>query len=198
MANKFHPGDPRQIWQNQPTEAVHMPVEELRGRAERRRRKARAQVLFSIVMGIALFVFGARIWLGAGDVLARAGWGVLSLWSLYFAWQAYHWTWPAAPGPDGETAASLDFYRRELERRRDYARHIWRRSGLTFCFLGLALLMVGGLRNALATPRLLVNMTPLLVLILVWVAAFVRLRKRNQRALQAEIDELDALATEGR
>jgi uncharacterized membrane protein YfcA len=88
---------------------------------------------------------------------------------------------------------SLDFYRSELERKRDYERHIWRRSGVPFCFAGLALAIIPELIPALQTPRLLLNAAPFFVLLAIWFVLFFFIRKRNRVKLQREIDELDAL-----
>ena len=79
---------------------------------------------------------------------------------------------------------------KELEKQRDYSIHVWRRAGLTFCFLGLAMIVVPELIHALAAPRLLLNVMPVLVLLAVWVAIFIPKRKRNLRKLQQEIDGL--------
>jgi hypothetical protein len=50
----------------------------------------------------------------------------------------------------------------------------------------------------LGAPRLLVNAVPLFVLLAIWLAVFSPLRKRQQRRLQREIDELKMLETENR
>jgi hypothetical protein len=57
-------------------------------------------------------------------------------------------------------SVSLNFYRSELERKRDYGRHIWQRAGLTWCFVETALFLAPPLVNALATHRLLIKMAP--------------------------------------
>jgi hypothetical protein len=50
---------------------------------------------------------------------------------------------------------------------------------------------------AVKTPRLLANAVPFFVLLAVWFVAFFSIRKRDQRNLQSEIDELEALPREG-
>ena len=95
-------------------------------------------------------------------------------------------------------STSLEFYRSELERRRDYALHIWRRAGLTFCFLGAAMVVLPGLIKSLGSPRLLLNFAPLFALLAIWLAIFFPKRKRRLRKLQQEIDELRTFETEGR
>jgi Flp pilus assembly protein TadB len=123
---------------------------------------------------------------------------MLSLWGLYAAYQAYKWTWPGTLPADATLSTSLGFYRGELERRHDYARHVWRRAGLTFCFAGLALVILPALIGAFRTPRLLLNVAPLFVLLVIWFVVFFSMRRRNQRKLQREIDELKFLEEENR
>jgi hypothetical protein len=193
MPDEFPPEDPKQIWQNQPTEAMQMSLEEIRRKAHQFHNKARLKALTAIVIGIALCgVFAATVAKPQYLVL-RIGWGILSIWALYGAYQAYKWIWPSSLAPDATVGTSLDFYRRELERRRDYVRHIWRRSGLWGCFTGLALVVVPALMGALRAPRLLVNAVPLFVLLTTWFVVFSSIRKRERTNLQREIDALNAL-----
>jgi uncharacterized membrane protein YfcA len=99
---------------------------------------------------------------------------------------------------DAAVGTSLDFYRKELERRRDYGRHIWYRSGLWLSFVGLAFVVLPALIAALKTPRLLLNAIPFFVLLAAWIVAFIHIRKREQQNLQSEIDELNALQPNSR
>ncbi len=193
MPDEFPINDPQKIWQDQPTEAMKMSLDEIRRRAQKLQMKGRLAALSTIVIGLALCVLFALSSARPQEVIGRIGWGMLSLWGLYAAYQAYKWTWPGRLAADATFSTSLDFYRRELERKHDYARHVWRRAGLTFCFAGLALAIVPGLIRAFKTPRLLLNMAPLFVLLVIWFVVFFSMRRRNQRKLQGEIDELKML-----
>jgi len=190
--------DPKKIWQEQPTEVTRMSLEEIRRKAHQFHSRGRLKALTAIVIGIALCGVFAATAAKPQYLVLRIGWGILSLWALYGAYQAYKWIWPSSLAADATLSTSLDFYRRELERRRDYVRHIWRKSGLWLCFLGLALVVVPALIAALETPRLLVNAVPFFLLLSTWFVAFIYIRRRDQRTLQREIDELDALGTEPR
>lgn len=190
--------DPRKIWQDQPTEAMKMSLDEIRRRAQKLQAKNRISALVTIVIGFVLCVWFARACAGTQDAVPRIGLGMLSLWGLYAAYQAYKWIWPGRLAANATFSTSLDFYRWELERRRDYARHIWRRAGLTFCFAGIALFIIPALIGVLKTPRLLVNLVPFFVLLVIWLVVFFSLRRRNQRQLQREIDDLKMLETENR
>jgi hypothetical protein len=99
--------------------------------------------------------------------LSRIGFGVLSLWALYGVYQVYRRMWPGSIAADAAWSNSLDFYRGELERRRDYVRDIWRLSVLWLFFIGLARLILPTLIAMRANPRLLLNAVPFLVLLVV-------------------------------
>lgn len=182
--------DPRRIWQNQPKGPFKMSVDEIRRKSDWFQTKARLGATFSIVMGLALSIPFARASAQAGEMFLRIGWGVLCPGAIYFAYQSYKWIWPKTSPPEAPVSTSLEFYRNELEKRRDYGRHIWVRSGLTFCFLGLGLIVIPQLIKVLATPRLLVNALPVFVLLAIWLAIFFPVQKREQQKLEQEIEEL--------
>jgi hypothetical protein len=190
--------DPQKIWQEQPTEAIEMSLEEIRRKAHQFHARSRWKALMAIVIGIVLGGVFAAVSAKAQYLVLRIGWGILSLWGLYAAWKAYKWVWPSNLAEDAALSTSLEFYRNELERRRDYTRHIWRNSALWLCFVGLAFLVLPVLGMAVKNPRLLLNAIPFFVLLAAWFVAFVFLRRRDQRMLQREIDELEALPREGR
>jgi hypothetical protein len=190
--------DPKKIWQEQPTEATKMSLEEIRRKAHQFHARGRLKALTAIVIGVALCGVFAVTSAKPQYLVLRIGWGILSLWALYGAFQAYKWIWPSNLAADATLSTSLEFYRRELEKRRDYLRHIWRRSGLWGCFTGLALVVVPSLMGALRAPRLLVNAVPFFVLLTTWFLVFSSIRKRQRTNLQREIDELSALGNEPR
>jgi hypothetical protein len=167
-----------------------MSADQLRRKAQHGQAKARVEVFFSIVVGIILAAGFARTLVTAHELVLRLGLGLLSLWCLYFAYQVYKWIWPGRLEPDATLSTTLQSYKSALEKRRDYGRHVWRRSGLTFCFLGLALVIVPELIKSLEAPRLLFNVLPVSILLAIWLAIFFPLRRRKQRQLQQEIDEL--------
>jgi len=179
--------DPKNTWQSQPTEATKMSAGEVRRRARDLYEKQRDTAVLWIVVGlcVALF-FGWNALRSQG--LMRAGWGLLSVWGIYGAWHARRWIWPANLEPDALASSSLEFYRTELERRRDYARNGWRRSGLPVLFVGVALV----LRPALSHGPTL-KAAPFFFLLAVWFVAFYFGRKRDRERLQRDIDELNGL-----
>jgi uncharacterized membrane protein YfcA len=191
--------DPRNIWKNQTKEAFKMSADELHRKSQQRQRKDRFVAVYSIISGLILFVFFA--WTFArvhNEVVPRIGVGVMSLWGIYYAYQAYKWFWQERLAPDAALNTTVQSYRSELEKRRDYGRHIWRRLGLPFLFLGLAMVIVPGLIKSLDAPRLLLNFVPLFVLFAIWCAIYFPMRKRGQQKLQQEIDELRVFERENR
>jgi hypothetical protein len=205
MSSEFHMSDPQQLWQNQPTEAFAMSADKLRRKVQQSDRKARRAVFLSAAIALFLFFFFGWGFLSFskfqsfdlgqfGEWITRLGFGVLSLWSLYSGYKAYKVIWPSPAPSDAELKTTLQSYRQQLEKRYDYSRNIWLRSGLIFCFLGLAMVVMPILIRDLATsPRLLTNVAPIFVLFILWLAIFIPQRKRRQRKLQQEIDQLRAL-----
>jgi hypothetical protein len=104
--------DPKKIWQEQPTEAAKMSLEEIGSKAQKFHAKGRLKALTAIVIGLALSAVFAGVSAKAQYAVLRIGWGVLSLWGLYGAYQAYKWIWPGSLAEDATLGASLDFYRR--------------------------------------------------------------------------------------
>jgi hypothetical protein len=199
MPNEFPMNDPRNIWKNQTTEAFKMSADQLRRKAQQRQKKSRFEAVYSIILGLIIFVFFARGFARVHEVIPRMGFGLLSLCGIYFAYRACRWIWQRQPAPDATLNTTLQSYRSELEKRRDYARHVWRRAGLTFVFLGMAMVIVPGLIKSLDAPRLLLlNFGPFFVLLAIWLVIFFPMMKRQQRKLQQEIEELRVFERENR
>jgi hypothetical membrane protein len=198
MPSDFPMKDPQEIWQNQPTEPLKMSASDLRRKALVRQSKARLEVLSTIIVGVILCVVFAWSFARAHEMLARMGWGLLSLCMIYAAYHAYKWIWPQSLPEEAPISTCLVFYRRGLERRRDYL-HRWWRSGLPlFLLLGMVMAGVGtGARNA--PPHPLLNALPFFLILTIWAVAFLLMRKKLGREnLQQEIEELRAFERESR
>lgn len=191
--------DPQQIWQNQPTEALKMSATVLRRKAIKRQSKARFEALSRIIIGIILCFFFAWSFARAHNMLARMGWGLLSLCGMYIAYHAYKWIWPGDLPKEAPISTCLEFYRRALERRRDFQRRWWQ-SGLPF-FLLLGMVMAGlgtGARNA-ALQHPFLNALPFFLILAAWAVTFLLMRKKlGPENLQREIEDLRAFEREGR
>lgn len=181
---------PQQIWKNQITEVFKMSADQLRHKAEQQQRTARFEVAKSIISGLIGFGIFAWAFARSHEVIPRAGWGVLSLWGIYFAYQAYQRIWPGRLAPDSTLNATLQSYRSELEKQRDYVRHIWHRAGLSLVLFGVAMVIAPALVKSFEAPRMLLSVAPVFVLFAIWCAIFFPRRKRSQKKLQQEIEEL--------
>jgi hypothetical protein len=161
----------------------------MRYKAQQQYQGARFKAQASIALGIVLCALFAWSCARAEALITRIGWGLLSLWCLWFAYQVYRWIWPEALAENAATGPSLEFYRRELERRSTFARHNWLRAGLPLCFLGLGLVVLPPL---IRSPRLTPNALPFLILLILWFVAYIYQSSRGRRKLQQEIEELRA------
>ena len=166
-----------------------MSAELLRYKAQQQYQRARLQAQASIALGIVMCVLFAWSCARAEALITRIGWGLLSLWCLWFAYQVYRWIWPEQLAENAATGPSLAFYRRELERRSRFARHNWLRAGLPFCFLGLGLVVLPPIIRA---PNLAPNALPFFILLIVWFVAYFYKSSSGRRKLQREIEELRA------
>jgi hypothetical protein len=196
MPSDFPMKDPQELWQNQPTEPLKMSATDLRRKALETQSKARFAAVSTIIIGIVLCVFFAWSFARAHEMLARMGWGLLSLCGIYAAYHAYKWIWPGTLPEEAPIHTCLEFYRRELERQRDYNRRWWR-SGLPFfLLLGMVMAAAGtGARNV--PPHPLLTALPFFLALAIWVVAFLLLRKKHgPKILQREIEELRAFERE--
>lgn len=198
MPGDFPIQDPQKIWQNQSTEPLKMSATELRHRALQRQSRDRFEARFIALIGLVLSVFFAWIFTRAHGAVARTGWSLLSLWGVYAAWQARKWIWPRNLPEDAPITTCFEFYRDELERRRDYLRHRWWRSGLPVALLGTALAVVGtGAQTA--QPGSALSFLPLFLFLAAWVVTFPIIRKKlGQENLEQEIAELQTFGRENR
>jgi hypothetical protein len=101
------------------------------------------------------------------------------------------WRRNASP-PDAVAAAGAEYYRKELERRRDHLRNPWLWHGPLFlaCAVLVAILAAETCRGY----QDLRNVLPLVVLLAVWTGYGVWRRRRQARELQQEIDEMSLAA----
>jgi polyferredoxin len=209
MASEFPTNDLQNAWQNQPTEVFKMSAEKLRRKSQELDRRARVAVLVTAAIAILLFLwFGwgflsfpekfQKFGLGPfGSRSVRLGFSVLSLWGLYHGYRTYEVFWPSLASSDADLKTTLQSYRQQLEKRRDYTKEIWLKSGLILCFLGIAMVVMPVLVRDIITPlRMLADLGPIFALLILWLAIFIPQRRRRQRKLQQEIDQLRVFESE--
>lgn len=191
MSEQSKGNDPGSVWRNQPEEKVRVNMEQVvNRRAKELYSSSRLEILMSI--GAALFLLGVVAWripparegrleIGFAAVVA---WVAISL----FCFRRRIWRREPAP-PDMIAAASLDYYRRELERRRDHLRNPW----LWYGPLSLACLLLLGVLTGQTYSgyQPLRNALPLVILLAVWTGFGFWRRHLQARELQREIDEIE-------
>lgn len=183
--------DPGVVWRDQPKEERPVTLEQFMNRRTRELYfRTRSEILVSL--GAAVFFIAVVAWrlmsveqrvsqLGIAAVLA---WVVISLyWFRSRIWRK------DATSPDAVAATGLEYYRKELERRRDHLRNVWLWNGPLF----LACLVLVGVGVAKAFPgwERLRNVAPLVVLLAAWTGLGIWRRRRQAEEVQREIDELE-------
>lgn len=187
--------DMKNLWRNQMTEAPQISLQRFRRKAYKLQKKARREVYaLSALAAILVSSFLFALTQTQGTV-QRIGLGLLAAWALLLPFQAYRMLRLTAPASDATLATSVAFYRRQLERHRDYHWHIWRWGVVPF-LLGGAVYGWPVFVGLAANPKLLPNILPFSVLLVVWVAAFFYLRRRRVRKLRRKLDILDELQKE--
>lgn len=183
-----------------------MSADQLRLKAQKRQKGTRSVVLRDAIIGLILSVFFAwnliklnHVSWGLGHPLSlwstRMGAGLLSLWGLALPFLLYKWVWPARLVPDAPLNTTLQWYRSQLEKGRDFDRRVW--LILMPTFVGMALIFVPAMISSLGNPReLLQNSLPLFLLFAIWLPTFLYLRKRRHGRRQKEIEQLRAFERE--
>jgi hypothetical protein len=194
MSEDLRPNDLGTVWRSQPEERVPVDLEQFVSRRSRAlSSRTRSEIAMSI--GAALFfvaIIGLRFasahdrlrQLGLIAAIAAIAWVLISLyWFRDRIWRE------DPPRKDVIAAACREYYRKELERRRDHLRNAWLWHGplLLACMMSVAIFIGEGfpgidrLRSAL----------PLVVLLAVWTGFGLRRRRRQANEIQREIDEID-------
>jgi hypothetical protein len=183
--------DPGAIWRDQPEEELRVNLEQIvNRRTEELNSSTRSEILMSI--GAALLFVGVMAWRFAPAYgrLQEAGFAAVIAWaaiSLYW-FRRRIWRRNRAR-PDAIAATGLEYYRKELEQRRDHLRNAWLWHGPLF--LACMILMVVLMGKAFPAFRRLRDVLPLVVLLAVWTVFGITRRRRLARELQREIDEIE-------
>jgi hypothetical protein len=187
--------DMKLLWRNQMTEAPQISLQRFRRKAHKLQKKGRREV-YALSAVAAIFVSSLLFALAQTQATGqRIGLGLLAFWALLLPFQAHRMLRLTPLASDATLASSIDFYRKQLERHRDYSRHIWRWGVVPF-LLGGALYLWPAFRAIAGNPKLAPNIMPFSILLGVWVAAFFYLRRRQLRKLRRKLDILDELQRE--
>ncbi len=180
------------VWRNQPEEKFAVNMQKL---VNRRTQELHASTRSEIIVSVsaALFFMAMLAWrFGfAQDRLQQVGLFLLAAWVLVSLYWFRDRIWRQNPPMDAVAATGLEYYRRELEQRRDHLRSEWLWHGplLLACMI-LVVTFVGKVSPGAERLR---NVLPLVILLGVWTGAGIRRRRHQAKELQREIDEIDQL-----
>lgn len=184
----------RGSWQDGTAAAPLPPLEELRGRADRFRRKIVRRNWIEYAAGIFVLVAFGFGMVTAPLAALRIGCALTVGGTLVILWQLHRRASPLTPMEQGGQLSVLDYQRRELVRQRD---------ALDSIFTWYLLPLVPGMLVILASPLLSLPLAqwdwppvdaqmamafPVFVFVVIYL-----LNKRAARQLQGQIDEIEAL-----
>jgi hypothetical protein len=192
MPNEPSPNDIGKFWRDQREEPVKMSLDEIRGKAQRHRRKIlRRNGREYVAAAFVVAMFGYYIW-HFHEWFLRIGSGLVIAGAVYVVFQL-HTRGSAANAPaDLGLTTGLDFYRKELERQRVLLNSVWRWYLGPFV-PGLAVITLGAaITNPARSPYawLFAGSYAVVVALAFWLVA--RLNQRCAGRLQRQIDELNA------
>ncbi|TIX50361.1 hypothetical protein [Alteraurantiacibacter aquimixticola] len=195
----------RQSWQSSGSAAALPPIEELRGKADKFRRKIRRRNLIEYISGAVvllgfgwILIFGPLPWTPAviPAEIVRLGAALVMIGTVFALWQLHKRTAPLDPPADGGRNSVLDYQRAELVRQRDAIDSVLYWYILPFV-PGLSVLMLVPLAlsptiGELAWFKVVLKacIVPVSLIGVWW------LNKFAARKLQKMIDEIDALRAE--
>jgi len=177
------------IWRDQPEEGLAVNLEQIVKRlTEELSSSTRSEIVMS--MGAALLFVGVMGWrfAPAYERLQEFGFAVVIVWVVISLYLYKRRIWgPGSSRLDAAAVNCLEYYRKELEHRRDHLRNPWLWHGPLFlaCMILIAILIRG---NAFQPLR---NVLPLVVLLAVWTGFGVWRRYRQAKELQRAIDEIE-------
>ena len=190
MSDQARTNDPGALWRDQPEETKAVKLDQIvNRRAEGLYASTRSEILMSICA--ALLFAGVMAWRFAPsrDPLQGLGLAAIVVWvAVSLFWFRSRILHRGPQRPDAAAAPGVEYYRRELERRRDHLRNAWLWHGPLFlaCIM-LAATLIG--RKFLGFDRF-ESVLPLLFLLAFWTAYGFRRRRLLAKELQREIDDL--------
>jgi hypothetical protein len=190
MSEEPKPRDLGAVWRDQPEEKLTVKLEQFTNRRTRELYSStRSEIMMSI--GAALFFVAVMAWrFGSGqDRLQQLGLLAVFVWVLISLCWFRHLIWRKAPARDALATTSLEYYRKELERRRDHLRNAWLWHGPLFLACAIFVATVIGK----AVPGRARDVVILLILLAVWTGFGVRRRQLHAKELQREIDDIGSM-----
>jgi len=191
MSDRSGAKDPGAIWRDQPEEEIQVNLEQIvNRRTEELSSSTRSEILMSV--GAALLLVGVMVWrfAPAHDRFLEVGFTDVIAWVVISLYWFRRRIWRRGPAsPDAIAAPGLEYYRQQLEQRRDHLRNAWLWHGPLFLACMILIAILTGKASPAMVP--LRNVLPLVVLLVVWTGFGLIRRRRQARELQREIDEMD-------
>ena len=177
------------VWRSQPTEVPAMSVSYLRHRAGEldksfrlRSRLEQAACLLGMILCVGIVLLEQELWQKVGAALLLVG--------ILFGFVQWRRRTAANAAPAFESAAAgLVFYKRELERKRDIHRTLWRWYLLPIFIPAAAFLALAMIFSDLQT-----KLPPWILLVIMAVSMIFAVVYENTKAAQYQ-REIDALAS---
>jgi len=187
--------DPKMLWQNQPREEASMTLKLIRQRAEDLRIRTRRELfgnLTTVPITVAVSWFG---FLHTHHLRFRLAFVAAVVWAILGQYLLHRGVWSATPPERSALMTGLEFYRREIDRRRNLLGRLlqWSFGPIILCLGTLILLLTGMALNMGKFGAAL----PFSTVVAIWVVGMFALRSRNQRELKREFDQLNEIERAG-
>lgn len=165
-------------------EMIHKKAQKLRAR--NRRELLGNLATIPLAIGISWFGF-----LHTHDPAYRSVFVVAVVWAVLGQYLVYRRMWSATPPERSASMNGLDFYRREINWRRNLLGRFlqWTLGPIVLC-VGMLILLLTGMARSVGKPGAALPFTTLAV---VWLVAVFVLRSRDQRELRQEMDQLNKI-----
>lgn len=188
--------DPKKLWQNQPREETTMTLEMIHKKAQMLRARTRRELLGNVVttlLSVAIAWFG---FLHTHDLGFRSAFVASVPWAVLGLYLVHRGMWSVTPPERSALMTGLEFYRREIDRRRNLlGRFLQWSLGPLILSLGTLTLLLTGMARSVGKPGAVIPFTTLAV---IWLVAVFVLRSRDQRELKQEIDQLNRIEGAGK
>jgi hypothetical protein len=177
-----------ELWKRQDLQPARIPLEELRKRASRLKNKVRIRTISGLLASVLVFICFVYLAFQMPDAPRRLGASLTAVAVVYFIYQLLQGRSKTAPFDLG-TSASVDFYRQEVERQRDFHQgwRFWTRAAALYP--GYLLFCWGSTVAEPASARVYVWIA---VTAIVLGAGGVALNLAKARKYQRLLDEMDS------
>lgn len=176
------------LWQGQEKENPTMTAQAVRMLVNDYQTATRQKLFVGLgisVLSALFFAWCARI---APNGLVRIGDLMMLAFTPVMAWIVWRRQPAATPGEEVSTLGLIDFHRAQVAREAPDLRLM--AAILLPIFTGMAVVLAGVWPK---TPRMYVQLLPILILLAIWMVIFVLQLRRQRRRVEDRLREIDAL-----